>query len=137
MALSSSPYFFENPAGRIRIDPAGFVRADWNKEGWDIASLQALFQHMHLAMQRTGWGKMLVNQSVMRAFSPAEQQWISQTWLPSAVQQAGYRYGAVVVSSNVFTRLATAYITTSVQGLPLVYSSFSDEGSAVTWLLGQ
>ncbi|WP_046243895.1 hypothetical protein [Hymenobacter terrenus] len=70
----------------------------------------------------------------MRSFTAAEQQWVAHKWLPRAVE-GGYRRGAVVVSPNVLVRLATAYVTTNVQGLPLVYRSFDSEAEAVRWLL--
>jgi hypothetical protein len=37
----------------------------------------------------------------------------------------------------VLVRLATAYVTTHVQGLPLAYRSFDTETEAVRWLLDQ
>ena len=73
----------------------------------------------------------------MRAFPTAEQQWIAREWLPRAATEGGYRFGAIVLSEDVFTRLATAYVTTSVQGLPLVYRTFTDEAAAVAWLCQQ
>jgi hypothetical protein len=71
----------------------------------------------------------------MLPFSAAEQQWVAQHWLPLAVQVGGYRYGAIVVSADTYARLATAYITTNVGGLPMRYRSFDDASQAIAWLL--
>ncbi|RSK33184.1 hypothetical protein [Hymenobacter metallilatus] len=132
-----STLYFENQAARILEDPAGFLRVIWSAQERDPLTFRAVFNHMAQALQRRGWSRILVDQRHMRAFSTTEQQWIVREWLPRAVLEAGYRYGGVLVSEDVFTRLATAYVTTSVQNLPLVYRTFSHEASANAWLLQQ
>jgi hypothetical protein len=89
------------------------------------------------SLRQRGWNRILVNQVGMPPFTPAEQQWVAHDWLPRAVQEGGYRYGAVVVSANVLVRLATAYVTTNVQSLPLVYRSFDCATEAEHWLKQQ
>jgi hypothetical protein len=128
---------YANTAGQLLADPAGFLRAHWAAGPRTPADTQALFASIAQALQRRGWGRVLVNQTAMQPFSVAEQQWVAQHWLPLAVQQSGYRHGAVVVSTDAYTRLATAYITTSVGGLPLRYRSFDAEAEAVAWLRRQ
>jgi hypothetical protein len=130
-------FFFSNPAGRLMADPEGFVRAYWTAKPRTLADTQALFASMSGALQQRGWSRILVNQVSMRPFSPAEQQWITQEWLPLAVQQSGYRHGAVVVSTDIYARLATSFITTNVGGLPLRYRSFDQEAEALAWLRQQ
>jgi hypothetical protein len=128
---------FSNTAGQLFADPANFLRARWADQPRTLADTQALFANMTLALRHHRWSRILVNQVIMQPFSPAEQQWVSQEWLPHAVQQGGYRVGAVVVSTDAYTRLATAYITTNVGGLPLRYRSFDAEAEALAWLLQQ
>lgn len=128
------PVLFKNPAGQLAADPAGFLRMDWSGAARALADTQGLLTHMAQALQQRGWGKVLANQMLMQSFSPAEQQWI-QEWLPRAVHEGGYRYGAIVVSTDTYARLATAYITTNVGGLPLRYRSFDDAAQAAAWLL--
>jgi len=89
------------------------------------------------ALRQRGWGRILINQVQMPPFSPEEQLWISQEWLPAAVRESGYRFGAVVVAANVLTRLATAFVTTGFADLPLRYRSFDAEPEAIAWLLQQ
>jgi hypothetical protein len=127
---------FTNAAGRLLADPAGFLRTTWATPPRTLADTQALFTSMSTALHQRGWCRILINQVTMRPFSPAEQQWISQQWLPLAVR-SGYRYGAVVVATDIYTRLATAFITTSVSGLPLRYRSFDQEAEAIAWLRQQ
>ena len=134
MAATSVVLLFDNPAGQVLADPAGFLRTRWAPGPRTLADTQAVFAHIAQALARRGWGKVLINQANMQSFSAAEQEWVAQQWLPPAVQESGYRYGVVVVSPDTYTRLATAYITTSVPGLPLRYRSFDTEAAAEAWL---
>jgi hypothetical protein len=129
------PLLFQNPAGQIAADSAGFLRMDWSGAERTLADTQGLLTHMAQALQQRGWGKVLANQTLMLPFSPAEQQWISQEWLARAVHECGYRYGAIVVSTDTYARLATAFITTTVGGLPLRYRSFDEVVQATDWLM--
>jgi hypothetical protein len=133
----TSTVFFSNAAGRLLADPEGFVHAYWTTQPRTLADTQALFTAMSTALAQRGWSRILVNQVNMRPFSPAEQQWVAQEWLSLAVQQSGYRHGAVVVSTDIYARLATSFITTSVGGLPLRYRSFDQEAEALAWLRQQ
>lgn len=135
--LADSIPLFTNPAGQLLADPAGFLRVYWAAYPRTLAYTQALFASMSEALEQRGWGKILVNQVQMKPFSPPEQQWVAQEWLPQAVQQSGYRHGAVVVSTDIFARLATSFITTNVGGLPLRYRSFDQETEATEWLQQQ
>lgn len=134
MAAIASVLIFQNPAGQLAADPAGFVRMTWAASPRTLADTQALLTQLADALKQRNWGKVLADQAVMPSFSPAEQQWVVQEWLPLAVRESGYRYGAIVVSTDIFARLATAFITTNVQGLPLRYRSFDAEAAAVAWL---
>lgn len=131
-----SGIYFSNRAGQLLENPAGYLEAHWSSAARHEGDAQALFMHMLDALRRHNWSRIIIHQVAMLPFSPAEQQWVAQEWLPLAVQ-AGYRHGAVVISSNVMVRLATAYVTTQVQGRPLLYRSFESEGEATEWLLRQ
>lgn len=131
------PAYFVNAAGYLMLDPAGFLRAHWSRGPRRLADTQALFGMMAQVLQQQGWNRILINQTEMPPFTTEEQQWVSTQWLPQAVRVAGYRFGAVVVSREVLTRLATAYITANVQGLPLLYRSFDQDTDAKAWLLAQ
>ncbi|QDA60244.1 STAS/SEC14 domain-containing protein [Hymenobacter jejuensis] len=129
--------YFENSAGQLLEHPAGFLRATWSERPRQLADTRALFTHMLRALLQRGWSRILIDQRVMLPFSSEEQTWIAQEWLPRAVQEGGYRAGAVVVSADVMTRLATAFVTTQIQNRALVYRSFETEAEATEWLLQQ
>lgn len=136
-AVSTSTLFFENAAGRVLVDPTGFVRSYWGPQPRTLADTQALLQHLTRAMQRHGLPKVLSNQQEMQPFTAPEQVWVTEQWLPQAVREAGYRACAVVLATNLYARLAMAYVTTNVQGLPMRYRSFDNEAEAQAWLLKQ
>jgi hypothetical protein len=125
--------YFENTAGEVLTDPTGFLRTNWSSQKRNPEATRAIFDNMLRVLQQRGWSRILVNQQHMIPFTPEEQQWIAHEWLPRAVL-AGYRHGAVVVSPNVLVRLATAFVTTSIQGMPLTYRSFDADMDARRWL---
>jgi hypothetical protein len=127
----------KNAAGQVLADPAGFLRLNWGSQPRPFAHTQAIFTTAAQALEQYGWSRILISQVGMMPFNPQEQDWIATKWLPAAVQQSGYRAGAIVVATNVLTRLATSYITTSALALPLRYRSFDSEAAAVSWLLQQ
>jgi hypothetical protein len=129
--------YFQNNAGQLLEDPAGFLRANWSPGPRTLDDTKGLFNYMLRGLQKHGWSRILITQTGMLPFSPAEQQWVAHEWLPRAVSEGGYRHGAIVVSYEVLVRLATAYVTTHLQGLPLVYRSFETDAEAVRWLMKQ
>ncbi len=138
MVMAPAPtLLFKNNAGEILADPAGFMRSHWGAEPRTLVETQALLNSLSAGLRQYGWSRVLANQVDMLPFSEAEQQWTVQQWLPQAVHEAGYRFGAVVVASNLYARLATASVTTSIQGLPMRYRSFDDETEAIGWLIKQ
>ena len=128
---------FENAAGRILADPAGFLRSYWGPQPRTLADTQAFLGHLTRAMLHYGHSSVLSNQTEMIPLTPTEQAWVAQEWLPQAVHTAGYRACAVVLATSLYARLAMAFVTTSVQGLPMRYRSFDSEEAAVAWLLQQ
>lgn len=134
---ASSTVFFENNAGQVLAQPAGYLHVRWSAQPRTFAETQAVLQHLSQGLQHYGWSKALSNQLIMPPFSTEEQAWITQQWLPHAVREAGYRAGAILLASNLYARLATAFVTTSVQGLPMRYRSFDQEADAIAWLQQQ
>ena len=96
---------------------------------------QALLGHTTRLLARRGDGRLLVDQRLMTPFTPDEQQFVIQEWLPLTILEGGYRYGAVVLAHDVFARLATATVVTAARDLPMTYRYFDNEAEAITWLV--
>lgn len=137
MSPATLTSLLKNAAGQVLADPTGFLRLHWSASPRALPDTQAMFVTAARALRQYGWGRILINQVQMAPFTPQEQRWISQEWLPGAVHESGYRAGAVVVATNVLTRLATAYITTNSPEPLLRYRSFDLEAVAIEWLLMQ
>ncbi len=59
---------------------------------------------------------------------------MTNEWLPRAVNEHGYRYGAVLMATNVFARLAMNQFVLATRNLPHTYRTFETEETAVAWL---
>ena len=70
----------------------------------------------------------------MEPFSPTEQTWMTTEWLPRAVNEPGYRRGAVLVAQNVFARLAMNHLVMATRNLEHHYKMLENEEEAVSWL---
>jgi hypothetical protein len=134
---ASSIVLLQNAAGQVVVESGNYLRLHWSNQPRTFADTCAMFTTAAAALERYAWGRILINQVNMRPFSPQEQQWISQQWLPEAVRTSGYRFGAVVVATDVLTRLATSFVTASFADLPLRYRSFDAESEAIAWLTRQ
>lgn len=137
MKLLTRSLYFENNAGRIWEEPEGYLRLEYRAGPRELMHFRALLTHVAQALQRHRWGKVLVDQRLMAPYSATEQAWMGGEWLPAAVQQHGYRLGAVLVAQDVFARLAMNQLAMSSRGLPHTYCMFENEGDAVSWLQAQ
>jgi len=127
--------YFENSAGRVWEEPAGYLRLEYRTGPRKEHHFRALLTHVGHALTRRAWNRLLVDQREMEPYSPGEQAWMSTEWLPRAVHEAGYRYGAVLVAHNVFARLAMDQLAMATRGLPHTYRMFEGEAEAAAWLL--
>ena len=127
--------YFENSIGRIWEEPEGYLRLEYFPEPREAVQFRALLTHAAQALSRRQWSKMLVDQREMTPYTTSEQEWMTTEWLPRAVQESGYRYGAILVAHNVFTRLVTNQYVMASRGLPHSYRTFETDEAAVAWLL--
>ncbi|WP_210516979.1 hypothetical protein [Hymenobacter terricola] len=129
--------YFENSTGRIWEEPEGFVRLEYRAGPREIVQFRALLTHTAQAMSRRQWVKMLIDQREMASLSPGEQDWMTNEWLPRAVAESGYQYGAILLAHNVFAHLATNQFVMASRALSTTYRTFETEDTAVAWLLEQ
>ncbi|MDB5234179.1 MAG: hypothetical protein JWR44_1172 [Hymenobacter sp.] len=134
MSPATRSLYFENSCGRVWEEPDGYLRLEYRSGSRTVDQFRALLTHTSQALSRRKWSKILVDQRQMAPYSPVEQDWMTNEWLPSAVNEYGYRYGAVLVAHDVFARLAMNQFMMASRGLPHVYRTFEQEEEATAWL---
>jgi len=137
MSAASRTIYFKNNVGCLWEEPEAYLRLEYYPGPREEVQFRSLLTHVRQAMQRRSWSRMLVNQQQMSAFTPAEESWMMNEWLPQAVRENGYRQGAVVVAHDVFARLAMTGIVMTSRKLGHTYRNFEHEEEAVAWLLTQ
>ncbi|MDQ2771469.1 MAG: STAS/SEC14 domain-containing protein [Bacteroidota bacterium] len=129
--------YFENSVGRLWEEPAGYLRLEYKPTPREALQFRAILTHLAQALSRHGWGNVLIDQREMAPYTPAELAWMGEEWLPRAVLDFGYRFGAAVVAHNVFARLAMNQLILANRTLPHTYRTFEGNAEAVEWLLRQ
>ena len=132
---STRSLYFENSIGRIWEEPGGYLRLEYRAGPREPLQFRALLTHAAQALSRRHWEKMLVDQRAMAPFNASEQQWMTTEWLPRAVAEHGYRYGAVLLAHDVFARLAMNQYVMASRQPQHAYRTFDTEEAAVAWLL--
>jgi hypothetical protein len=125
--------YFQNAVGAIYVAER-YVQIQYHPGPRKVEELRALLWHLTRALARQGTGKVLIDQRRMHTFTPQEQAWVLGEWLPSAIKDGGYRFGAILQPQDVFARLATMMMATQAKGMSVLYRHFTDEGSAKAWL---
>ena len=137
MPVVARTIYFENGVGRIWEEPDAYLRLEYRSGPREEMQFRALLNHLAQALSRRGWDSILVDQQAMTPFSPEEQAWMVSHWLPRAVRENGYRYGAVLVAHDVFARLAMTGLVMTSRKLGHTYRNFEQEPEAAAWLLAQ
>ena len=65
----------------------------------------ALLTHNSQALRWWLCTKMLIGQRDMVSLCPSEQNWTTNESLPRTVSETGYRFGAILVVRNIFSRI--------------------------------
>lgn len=136
MPTASRTIYFKNNVGCLWEEPEAYLHLEYYPGPREEVQFRALLTHARQAMQRRSWSRLLVNQQQMSPFTPTEENWMVNEWLPQAVRENGYRYGAVLVAHDVFARLAMTGLVMTSRKLGHTYRNFEHEKEAVTWLLG-
>lgn len=127
--------YFKNSIGCIWEEPQEYLRLDYYPGPREEGQFRSMLTHLRQAMHRRGWSRVLINQQQMSAFTPTEENWMTNEWLPQAVHENGYRYGAVLVAHDVFARLAMNSLLVTSRKIGHLYRNFEEETAAVAWLL--
>jgi hypothetical protein len=136
MNLLPTSLYFGNAAGLVQ-EYADYVRLQYHPGPRRFDEFTALLHHATRALSRYRLGKLLIDQRHMTPYVSIEKAHLLQHWLPRAIVEGRYSYGAVVQAHDEFARLAMETVRTEAQNLPLVYSFFPDETQAISWLRAQ
>lgn len=134
MPAASRTIYFKNNVGCLWEEPEDYLHLEYYPGPREEVQFRALLTHGRQAMQRRGWSRMLVNQQRMSPFTPSEESWMMNEWLPQAVRESGYRFGALLVAHDVFARLAMTGIVMTSRKLGHTYRNFEHEKEAIAWL---
>lgn len=133
--MASRSLYFENAAGRVWEEPLDYLRLEYYGGPREETVFRALLAHTLRALTRRAHGKLLIDQRKMAPYSDAERAWLVGEWLPRAVREAHYRYGAVVLAENVFARVSMTRLALAARELGNTYKTFATEAEALDWLL--
>ena len=135
--LSRAPetLFFQNTAGKVFYQPAGFVRLVWAPERASLEAILAFYEQVLSLMLSTATRKILSEHGQRAPLSGAAQEWLTGQWIPRAIHQARAQYCAIVEGADPMHRLSTQSVV-SASPAGLVFQRFSTTDEAEKWLNG-
>ena len=127
--------FFQNAAGKVFYQPAGFVRLVWAPERAALEAIQAFYEQVLALMLSTATRKILSDHGQRAPLSGAAQEWLTGQWIPRAINQARAQYCAIVEGADPMHRLSTQSVVSAAPA-GLVFQRFSTMEEAEQWLCG-
>ena len=125
---------FQNAAGKLFYQPAGYVRLAWGADRVPLEVIQAYYGQVLSLLKSTGTRKIMSEHGQRPPLSGAAQEWLTNTWIPLAIGQARVRYCAIVEGSDPLHRLSTqSVVSASPSGL--IFQRFNNSQDAEAWLL--
>ena len=131
---ASETVCFQNEAGSIFYNSAGYVRLAWSSDRITLESIQAFYEQTLSLLLRTGSQRILTEHGQRKPLSVAAQQWLTTNWLPRAVQEARLSRTAIVEGADPLHRLSTQAVVSAAPA-EVVFKRFHTVSSAETWLL--
>ncbi len=126
---------FENAAGKLFYQPAGYARLAWAAERLPLATIQASYEQLLQLLQSTGVRRILSDHGQRAPLPIAAQEWLTTNWIPRAISLANTRHCAIVEGADPLHRLSTQSIVSSAP-LGFHFQRFDDFDAADTWLRG-
>lgn len=125
--------YFENQAGRLYYNAAGFVRLAWAPGRLSLAVIEAFYEQALALLTSTGSHRILSEHGQRAPLSAEAQQWITTNWIPRAMTQAGVRHCAIVEGANPLHRLSTQSVISAAPA-EFVFKRFDALPEAEAWL---
>ena len=128
--------YFQNVAGKLFYNPAGFVRLAWSAERLSVEVIKAYYEQVLALLLNTGSHKILSDHGQRAPLSGLAQQWLTGDWIPRAIGQARARYCAIVEGADPLHRLSTQSVVSAAPA-GILFRRFSAIDAAEDWLLAQ
>ena len=125
--------FFQNQAGMLYYQPAGYVRLAWGTERPALETIQAFYEQALALLTSTGVRRILSDHGQRAPLPLAAQEWLTTNWIPRAMSQGRTRHCAVVEGTNPLHRLALqSVVSTAPAGFQ--FKRFDSFNAADAWL---
>ncbi|RYY15672.1 MAG: hypothetical protein EOO36_12315 [Cytophagaceae bacterium] len=125
--------FFQNQAGVLYYQPAGYVRLAWGADRQPLETIQAFYEQVLALLTSTGVRRILSDHGQRAPLPLAVQEWLTTSWIPRAMNQARTQHCAIVEGADPLHRLSTqSVVSTSPTGFQ--YKRFDNFGAADGWL---
>ena len=85
------------------------------------------------AAKACGTAQFLSDKTTVQGTYKKTNQWLEEDWFPRAIE-AGLRFGASLLSENIFSQMSSKDLEERVQGGGMVYKNFHKKEDAVAWL---
>jgi hypothetical protein len=136
MTLSSyakETAFFQNSAGKLYYQPAGYVRLAWAPERQPLEVVQAFYEQALALLTSTGVRRILSDHGARAPLPVAAQEWLTTNWIPRAMSQANTHCCAIVEGADPLHRLSTqSVVSTAPAGFK--FKRFDNFAAADSWL---
>jgi hypothetical protein len=132
---ASETAYFQNAAGKLFYHPAGYVRMAWSAERVSLEVLQVYYEQALKLMLTLDAHKVLSDHGQRAPLVAVAQSWLTQTWIPKAVEQARFSYCAIVDGADPLHRLSTQSVV-SASPSTVVFKRCHTVEEADAWLRG-
>ena len=128
--------FFQNPAGKLYYEPAGYVRLAWAPERQPLEVIQAFYEQTLALLVSTGVRRILSEHGARAPLPVAAQEWLATDWIPRAMRLAHAHHCAIVEGADPLHRLSTqSVVSTAPTGFR--FKRFDNLKAADAWLRSQ
>ncbi len=135
-AYAQETFVFQNPAGKLFYQPAGYVRLAWAPERQSVETIQALYEQVLALLNNTGARRILSDHGARAPLPVAAQEWLTTNWIPRAMSQANAHHCAIVEGADPLHRLSTqSVVSTAPAGFK--FKRFDNFAAADAWLRSQ
>jgi hypothetical protein len=125
--------YFESPAGRLYYNTGGYVHLAWGPERLSMAVIETFYEQVLALLSSTGSRRILSEHGQRAPLSVEAQQWITNSWIPRAMTQAGVRHCAIVEGANPMHRLSTQSVVSAAPA-GFLFKRFDAKPEAEAWL---